>query len=118
MDLARGKGSAQMIAAFPVDPNDQVMVVTDGGQLIRCPVQGIRIAGRNTRGVRLLRVAQGERVVSVAHLGEQDIEDAAEAADDPDGAVPTAGAPDAPDATSTEAPDASGETPPDDATET
>jgi len=124
MDLARGKGSAQMIAAFPVDPNDQVMVVTDGGQLIRCPVQGIRIAGRNTRGVRLLRVAQGERVVSVAHLGEQDIEDAAEAADDPDGAALTAGAPDAsdapdaPDATSTEAPDASDETPPDDATET
>jgi DNA gyrase subunit A len=95
MDLARGKGGAQMIAAFPVDPNDQVMVVTDGGQLIRCPVQGIRIAGRNTRGVRLLRVAEGERVVSVAHLGEQDIEQAAEAADaqgaDPDNDAPDPG---------------------------
>jgi len=105
MDLARGKASARMIAAFPVDPNDQVMVVTDGGQLIRCPVQGVRIAGRNTRGVRLLRVAEGERVVSVAHLGEQDIEEAAEAAD-----VGAAGAPDAPAASP--APDApAGDTP-------
>jgi len=48
-------------------------------------VQGIRIAGRNTRGVRLLRVAEGEHVVSVAHLGEQDIEEAAEAAEAQDG---------------------------------
>jgi DNA gyrase subunit A len=82
MDLSRGKGATRMIAAFPVDAADQVMVVTDGGQLIRCPVAGVRVAGRNTRGVRLLRVAEGERVVSVAHLGEQDIEEAAERAED------------------------------------
>jgi DNA gyrase subunit A len=86
MDLARGQGGTRMIAAFPVDPNDQVMVVTDGGQLIRCPVEGIRIAGRTTRGVRLLRVAEGERVVSVAHLGERDLDAAAERADDQAGA--------------------------------
>jgi DNA gyrase subunit A len=113
MDLARGKGSAQMIAAFPVDPNDQVMVVTDGGQLIRCPVQGIRIAGRNTRGVRLLRVADGERVVSVAHLGEQDIEQAAEAADAQDAGSQTHGAdgPSAPDDGGPPADDPGGDTP-------
>jgi DNA gyrase subunit A len=44
-------------------------------------VDGIRIAGRNTRGVRLLRVAAGERVVSVARLAERDLEDAAEASE-------------------------------------
>ena len=114
MDLARSRGSAQMIAAFPVDPNDQVMVVTDGGQLIRCPVQGIRIAGRNTRGVRLLRVAEGERVVSVAHLGEQDIEEAAEAADagedgTADGAAAVAS--EAPDVSAPETPGDDGDAP-------
>jgi DNA gyrase subunit A len=102
-----------MIAAFPVDPNDQVMVVTDGGQLIRCPVQGLRIAGRNTRGVRLLRVADGERVVSVAHLGEQDIEQAAEAADAQDAGSQTHGAdgPSAPDDGGPPADDPGGDTP-------
>jgi DNA gyrase subunit A len=68
-------------------------------------VQGIRIAGRNTRGVRLLRVAEGERVVSVAHLGEQDIAEAAEAAEE--------GAPNAPqaDAATTDTPGGDGDAP-------
>ena len=39
------------------------MLVTDGGTLIRCPVDGIRIAGRATRGVRIVNVSEGERVV-------------------------------------------------------
>jgi DNA gyrase subunit A len=88
MDLSRTRKDTKVVAAFPVDLNDQLMMVTDGGQLIRCPVDGIRIAGRNTRGVRLLRVAEGERVVSVAHLGEQDLDAAAETeetAEDADG---------------------------------
>ena len=99
MDLARAKAQPQVNAAFPVDMKDQLMLVTDGGQLIRCPVAGIRIAGRNTRGVRLLRVAEGERIVSVAHLGEQDIDEAAEAAPE-DAATADGGAaePEAPDA--------------------
>ena len=81
MDLARGHGSSRVAGAFPVASGDQVMLVTDGGQLIRFPVDGIRIAGRNTRGVRLLRVQSGERVVSVARLAERDIEDVADAGD-------------------------------------
>ncbi len=77
-DLGRSGGSSRVAAAFPVNHGDQLMLVTDGGQLIRCPVDGIRIAGRNTRGVRLLRVQPGERVVSVARLAERDIDDAAD----------------------------------------
>jgi DNA gyrase subunit A len=77
MDLTRSGGGSQVAAAFPVASGDQLMLVTDGGQLIRCPVDGIRVAGRNTRGVRLLRVQSGERVVSVARLAESDLEDAA-----------------------------------------
>ena len=47
MSLARG---GEVVAAFPVLDNDQIMLVTDGGTLIRCPVDGIRIAGRATQG--------------------------------------------------------------------
>ncbi|GAB4185464.1 MAG: DNA gyrase subunit A [Thalassobaculales bacterium] len=59
-----------VVASFPVSDADQIMLVTDGGQLIRCPVNDIRIAGRRTQGVTLFRVEDGERVVSVAHLAE------------------------------------------------
>ncbi|HYI68536.1 MAG TPA: DNA gyrase C-terminal beta-propeller domain-containing protein, partial [Skermanella sp.] len=45
--------------------------VTDGGQMIRMPIHDVRIAGRKTQGVTLFRVAQGERVVSVAWLTEE-----------------------------------------------
>ena len=48
------------------------MLVTDGGTLIRCPVDGIRIAGRATRGVRIVNVSEGERVVSAVRIGEDD----------------------------------------------
>jgi DNA gyrase subunit A len=47
------------------------MLVTDGGQMIRMPIHDVRIAGRKTQGVTLFRVAQGERVVSVAWLTEE-----------------------------------------------
>jgi DNA gyrase subunit A len=65
------KGPVKKVAqSFPVDDGDQVMLVTDGGQLIRTPVEQIRIAGRSTGGVWVLRTAEGERVVSVARLVE------------------------------------------------
>ena len=56
----------------PVRDSDEIMLITDAGQLIRCPVDGIRIAGRRTQGVTLFRVAESERVVSVTRLGEDD----------------------------------------------
>ncbi|MBM3542645.1 MAG: DNA gyrase subunit A, partial [Alphaproteobacteria bacterium] len=65
-----GKGENSVVAAFPVSEKDQIMLVTDGGRLIRCPVHDIRIAGRTTRGVTLFRVDESERVVSVARLGD------------------------------------------------
>ena len=65
------KGPVKKVAqSFPVDDGDQVMLVTDAGQLIRTPVEQIRIAGRSTGGVWVLRTAEGERVVSVARLVE------------------------------------------------
>jgi DNA gyrase subunit A len=74
IDLGKGPGKdkrdANLVAAFPVVPSDQIMLVTDGGQLIRCPVHDIRIAGRATRGVTLFRISEGERAVSVIRLTE------------------------------------------------
>ncbi|MFI5012403.1 MAG: DNA gyrase subunit A [Hyphomicrobiales bacterium] len=61
-----------LVASFPVDQADEIMLVTDGGQLIRCPVEGIRVAGRATQGVIVLNTAEGERVVSVERVGEED----------------------------------------------
>jgi DNA gyrase subunit A len=69
MSLAKG---GHVVAAFPVRESDQIMLVTDGGTLIRCPVDGIRIAGRATRGVRIVNVSEGERVVSAIRIGEED----------------------------------------------
>ncbi len=74
--IAHRLPSGQDIAmSFPVDEGDEVMVVTDAGQLIRVPVDQIRQAGRATSGVWVLRTNEGERVVSVARLVEQDEDD-------------------------------------------
>jgi DNA gyrase subunit A len=60
-----------IVASFPLEESDQIMLVTNGGQLIRCPVDGIRIAGRSTQGVIVFDTAEGERVVSVERLSEE-----------------------------------------------
>jgi len=70
-----------LIASFPVEPQDEIMLVTDGGQLIRCPVNDIRVAGRSTQGVTIFRTGAEEKVVSVEHLGESTEEDDEEADD-------------------------------------
>lgn len=57
-----------VVASFPVSSTDDLVLVTDGGQVIRCPVHDIRIAGRNTQGVTLFKVSGDERVVSVSRI--------------------------------------------------
>src|SRR5271168_1147318 len=69
MDLSR-RGDA-VIAVFPVGPKDQIMLVTDGGMVIRTSVDEIRIARRGSAGVMIFRVGDGEHVVSVARLPEE-----------------------------------------------
>jgi DNA gyrase subunit A len=64
------KKTGKLIASFPVEDEDQLMLVTDGGQLIRTRVEGIRIAGRSTQGVIVFDTAEGERVVSVERISE------------------------------------------------
>lgn len=63
-----------VVASFPVEDTDQIMLVTNGGKIIRSPVSDIRIAGRSTQGVTLFDTAEDEQVVSVAHLEETENE--------------------------------------------
>ncbi|MEQ8745421.1 DNA gyrase subunit A [Pyruvatibacter sp.] len=59
-----------LVDAFPVEDADQIMLVTDAGQLIRCPVNDVRVAGRATQGVTIFRTASDENVVSISHIAD------------------------------------------------
>ncbi|NLH80851.1 MAG: DNA gyrase subunit A [Phyllobacteriaceae bacterium] len=74
--MSTGPRNGQLVASFPVENGDQIMLVTDGGQLIRCPVEGIRIAGRSTQGVIVFDTAESERVVSVERIREEESDEA------------------------------------------
>jgi DNA gyrase subunit A len=73
--MAVNSRNGQLVASFPVENADQIMLVTDGGQLIRVPVDGIRIVGRNSQGVTVFSTRDKERVVSVEHIEGEDDED-------------------------------------------
>ncbi|MDP3568952.1 DNA gyrase subunit A [Sediminibacterium sp.] len=68
--MAVNARNGKLVASFPVGHGDEIMLVTDGGQLIRCSVDGIRIAGRGAQGVIVFDTAEDERVVSVEHIGD------------------------------------------------
>jgi DNA gyrase subunit A len=68
--MAVNARNGALVASFPVEESDELMLVTDGGQLIRVPVAGIRIAGRSTQGVIVFDTADEEHVVSVDRIGE------------------------------------------------
>ena len=70
MAMAVTKRNGSLVASFPAEHGDEIMLVTNGGQLIRCPVDGIRIAGRNTQGVTVFNTHESERVVSVERIPE------------------------------------------------
>lgn len=65
-----------VVATFPVTDSHQVMLVTDKGQMIRTPINDVRVTGRSTQGVKLFNVAKDEKVVSVAWLVEDEDDNA------------------------------------------
>ncbi|MCX4348420.1 MAG: DNA gyrase subunit A [Alphaproteobacteria bacterium] len=65
----------EIVSSFPIEDGNQIMMVTDGGKLIRMPVADIRIAGRKTQGVILFRTGDNEKVVSVTWLDADDGDD-------------------------------------------
>jgi DNA gyrase subunit A len=74
-DLDKLDEIGPLIAAFPVEEVDQLMMVSDGGQLIRLPVEGIRFTKRASKGVRVFKTAEKEKVVSVERISEPETEE-------------------------------------------
>jgi DNA gyrase subunit A len=73
--MAVNSRNGKLVASFPVENSDQIMLVTDGGQLIRVPVEGIRVVGRNSQGVTVFSTRDKEKVVSVEHIEGEDDEE-------------------------------------------
>jgi DNA gyrase subunit A len=90
IDQSKISEIGELVGAFPVEDNDQIMLVSDGGQLIRVPVDGIRFASRATKGVTVFKTAEGEKVVSVERISEVD-EDSDDQVDDEAGDAEEAG---------------------------
>lgn len=83
-DVSKAAEIGKLIATFPVGGDDQIMLVSDGGQVIRVPVEGIRFASRATKGVTIFNTADGEKVVSVERISEPQGEDEADEASNGD----------------------------------
>ncbi|MBN9235366.1 MULTISPECIES: DNA gyrase subunit A [Phyllobacteriaceae] len=75
-DVSKVGEIGPLVAAFPIGNDDQIMLVSDGGQVIRVPVHDIRFASRATKGVTIFNTAEGEKVVSVERISEPEGDDA------------------------------------------
>ena len=73
--IVSNERNGPVIASFPSEDSDEIMLVTNGGQLIRTPVHDIRVAGRNTQGVTIFRTREGEQVVSVERIEDMGQDD-------------------------------------------
>ena len=72
--------AGKLVASFPVQIDDQIMLATSKGQSIRCPVAGISFRSRSAGGVKVFDTAKGEQVVSVAWIADRgDADDDADA---------------------------------------
>nr|WP_310619849.1 DNA gyrase subunit A [Pseudovibrio sp. M1P-2-3] len=86
--MAVNNRNGQLVASFQCEETDQIMLVTDGGKLIRCPVTGIRVAGRSTQGVIVFKTAEDEKVVGVERISDPEDEAEDEIAVDENGEAP------------------------------
>jgi DNA gyrase subunit A len=68
--MAVNERNGRLIASFPVEETDQIMLVTNGGKLIRCPIEGISVIGRSAQGVTIFRTEPDERVVSAEPVND------------------------------------------------
>jgi DNA gyrase subunit A len=77
-NIITSKRNGDVVASFPIDNSDQVMIITNKGTLIRSDIATVRITGRNTQGVTLIKAREGENVVSVArvaHSGNKEVDE-------------------------------------------
>ena len=78
MAMDKAMRGGPLVAGFPVEPGDQIMLATSTGQSIRVPVDGISFRSRSAGGVKVFDTAKGEHVVSVAWIADQGEDDAEE----------------------------------------
>ncbi|NRA73807.1 MAG: DNA gyrase subunit A [Rickettsiales bacterium] len=72
INIVTSARNGKVVSSFPVSETDQIMLITNQGQLIRCGVDGIRVTGRNTQGVTCRSCKKGEAIVSVALISDED----------------------------------------------
>src|SRR5205809_2643418 len=85
--LKRAEKTGNIVALKEVLPDDELMMITKKGIMIRVPVEGIRISGRNTQGVKIMNMTAGDLVVDVARVVKEDEADDGEGDADDDGAT-------------------------------
>ena len=71
-----------MVALKEVLPDDELMMITRHGIIIRVPVEGISVIGRNTQGVKVMNLDEGDSIMGVARVVKEDEDGAEEIADD------------------------------------
>ncbi|MFI5309917.1 MAG: DNA gyrase subunit A [Gemmatimonadales bacterium] len=86
----RTERTGSVVGLLEVLPEDEIMLITRGGQIIRSPVKDVRVAGRNTQGVKLMNLDMGDLVTAVARVVPDDKEEGEEGVDEGD-EVPPAG---------------------------
>src|SRR5436190_858926 len=87
--LKRADKTGDIVALKEVLPDDELMMITKKGIMIRVPVEGIRISGRNTQGVKVMNLTPGDLVVDVARVVKEDEDDDVEEGDDDESPTPT-----------------------------
>ncbi len=87
--MKRADKTGNIVALKEVLPDDELMMITKKGIMIRVPVEGIRISGRNTQGVKIMNMTPGDLVVDVARVVKEDVADDGEG-DAEDGDAPRA----------------------------
>ena len=75
IDIKTGPRNGAIVGSLLVEENDRVMLITENGVIIKIPVLNIRDQSRNTKGVTVMRVPEGDRIVSIAKVLEEDEED-------------------------------------------
>ncbi len=86
-NISTSERNGGVVASWPIETDGQIMLMTDGGKLIRCPVANIRVAGRNTQGVTIFKTAKNEKVVSAIRLNVSESEEEEELEEGVEGEV-------------------------------
>ncbi|HET9064940.1 MAG TPA: DNA gyrase subunit A [Gemmatimonadales bacterium] len=73
--MQRTEKTGELVTLKAVLPEEELMMITKAGIIIRVPVQGIRVSGRNTQGVKLMNLDKGDRIIDVARVQKDDTDD-------------------------------------------